>query len=242
VIGASPKVPTTHPALDRLGPWRRARSRESGSRHGARGARTAELRPAVFVDKDGTLIENVPYNADPARLRFMPGATDALRRLAQRGFALVMVTNQSGLARGHFSAEQWDTLLGVLLERLRREAGVALLDVMVCPHAPGSDGLPLCTCRKPSPGMLLHAARLHRLDLARSWMIGDTLDDIEAGRRAGCRTVLFHSGGETLWQRSALRTPLAELDDWREVARLLTATGDALHAAARGGGHALRSA
>jgi histidinol-phosphate phosphatase family protein len=175
------------------------------------------LRPAVFIDKDGTLIENVPYNVDPALLRFMPGAPQALATLARAGYALLIVTNQSGLARGHFTRAQFAHLQAALEQRLRDEAGVELLDVLVCPHAPGPGGAPACLCRKPAPGMLTRAARRHGLDLARSWMVGDTLDDVEAGRRAGCSALHFDSGGETLWQRSPLRTPLATCTDWRQV-------------------------
>jgi len=176
------------------------------------------LRPCLFIDKDGTLIENVPYNVDPAQLRFMPGAGEALARLAAAGLALVIVTNQSGLARGYFSRAQFAQLQDVLLKRLRDEAGVVIDDVMLCPHEPDAQGRPACLCRKPAPGMLIGAARRHGLDLSRSWMVGDTLDDVEAGRRAGARGLLFDSGGETVWRRSPLREPEAVFLDWSALA------------------------
>lgn len=182
-----------------------------------------EQRAAVFIDKDGTLIENVPYNADPARLRFMPGACEALAALTRAGHPLIIVTNQSGLARGCFTRAQFAQVQGVLTQRLRDEAGVELLDFEVCPHAPGADGAVACLCRKPAPGMLLRAARRHGLDLARSWMVGDTLDDVEAGRRAGCRTVLLDSGGETVWRMTPLRWPDLRCVAWNEVAAAIVA-------------------
>lgn len=172
---------------------------------------------AVFVDKDGTLVVNVPYNTDPARLRFLPQARATLAALAAEGYALVVVTNQSGLGLGYFSAAQFTLLQSALRQRLHDEAGVQLLDFLHCPHAAGPDGAPACWCRKPAPGMLVHAARRHDLDLARSWMIGDTLDDIEAGRRAGCRTLLLDSGGETQWRRSPMRMPHAHCRSWQEA-------------------------
>ncbi|WP_343640733.1 HAD family hydrolase [Roseateles sp.] len=176
------------------------------------------LRPCLFIDKDGTLIENVPYNVDPAKLRFMPGAGEALARLARAGLALVIVTNQSGLARGYFTRAQFAQLQDALLKRLRDEAGVVIDDVMLCPHEPDAQGRPACLCRKPAPGMLISAARRHGLDLTRSWMVGDTLDDVEAGRRAGASGLLFDSGGETVWRRSPLREPQAVFTDWTSLA------------------------
>jgi len=176
-------------------------------------------RAAVFIDKDGTLVENVPYNVDPSLLRFMPGALDALASLQTAGYVLLLATNQAGLAHGLFTRSQLATLLAALRQRLQSEAGVLLLDAEVCPHAPGPGGMPACLCRKPAPGMLLRAARRHGLDLQRSWMVGDTLDDVEAGRRAGCSTVLFDSGGETMWRRSPLRQPSATCTQWQDVAR-----------------------
>ena len=104
-------------------------------------------------------------------------------------------------------------------QELWRDSGVALTDFLLCPHAPGPRDMPKCLCRKPAPGMLVRAARRHRIDLARSWMVGDTLDDVEAGRRAGCRGILFDSGRETRWRRSPLRTPHQVCRDWREVTR-----------------------
>ncbi|WP_233218143.1 D-glycero-alpha-D-manno-heptose-1,7-bisphosphate 7-phosphatase [Roseateles chitinivorans] len=176
------------------------------------------LRPCLFIDKDGTLIENVPYNVDPAQLRFMPGAGQALAALSSAGLALVIVTNQSGLARGYFTRAQFAQLQEALLQRLRDEAGVRIDDVLLCPHEPDAQGRPACLCRKPAPGMLITAARRHGLDLTRSWMVGDTLDDVEAGRRAGARGLLFDSGGETVWRRSPLREPEAVFDNWAAVA------------------------
>jgi len=175
----------------------------------------ARLRPAVFLDKDGTL--TVPDDAvitDPARLRLMPGAGEALARLQAAGLALVLVTNESGIARGAFTRVQFAGLQAALLRRLKDEFGVTLDDVAVCPHAPDAQGRPACLCRKPAPGMLTRAARAHGLDLARSAMVGDLLDDVEAGHRAGASGLLLDTGGETTWRRSPLREPDAVFSDW----------------------------
>lgn len=181
-------------------------------------------RPAVFIDKDGTLVENVPWNVDPAKLRLLPGAAEALRALAAHGHALVVVTNQSGLAEGRFGAAQFVSMRAALRQMLH-DQGVVVTDFLHCPHAPGDDGRPACLCRKPQPGMLLRAARLHGLDLARSWMVGDILDDVEAGRRAGCRSILLDTGGETVWRRTPLRVPDHTVGDWVEVAEWVLAGG-----------------
>lgn len=181
------------------------------------------LRPAVFIDKDGTLVENVPWNVDPARLRFHTGALASLAALAQAGFALVIVTNQAGLAEGRFTRPEFDALARVLERRLALEAGVRLAGFECCPHAPGADGRPACRCRKPAPGMLIDAAQSHGLDLARSWMVGDTLDDVEAGHRAGCRSILLDTGGETVWRRGPGRVPEVQASEWDEVAHTILA-------------------
>jgi D-glycero-D-manno-heptose 1,7-bisphosphate phosphatase len=182
------------------------------------GSPARPLRPCLFIDKDGTLIENVPYNVDPAQLRFMPGAGEALARLREAGLALVIVTNQAGIAKGLFTRAQFARLQEVLLRRLKEEFGVVIEDVAVCPHKPDARGRPACLCRKPAPGMLIRAARAHHLDLARSWMVGDILDDVEAGHRAGARGLLLDSGGETEWRRSPLREPAGVFKSWQALA------------------------
>ncbi len=166
-------------------------------------------RSAIFLDKDGTLLENVPYNADPAQMRLAAGCTEGLRRLADAGFALVVVSNQSGVARGFFPE---DALAGVQarLAEMLAEAGAPLAGFYYCPHHPEAllkQYRIECFCRKPSPGLLLQASRELNIALDRSWMIGDILDDVEAGRRAGCRSVLIRNGGETEWRISPLRRP-----------------------------------
>jgi D-glycero-D-manno-heptose 1,7-bisphosphate phosphatase len=182
----------------------------------------AHRQRALFIDKDGTLVDDVPYNVDPARLSFKPGAFQALALLAAAGFALVVVTNQSGLATGRFTAAQFDRLRSAMCRQLRLH-GVLLDGFMVCPHAPGAGGAPACSCRKPAPGLFIEAAQRLHLDLPASWMVGDILDDIEAGHRAGCRSLLFDSGGETLWRRGPQREPDARATTWQEVARIILA-------------------
>jgi D-glycero-D-manno-heptose 1,7-bisphosphate phosphatase len=167
------------------------------------------MKRAVFLDKDGTLVENVPYNVDRKRIQLTRGAVDALLLLTGLGFELIVVSNQPGVALGLFPAGA----LAAVEEHLNDlflARGFRLADCYWCPHHPDGvvpDYALTCTCRKPLPGLLHAAAREHDLDLARSWLIGDILDDVEAGRRAGCHTVLLDVGNETEWRRSALRTP-----------------------------------
>jgi histidinol-phosphate phosphatase family protein len=180
---------------------------------------------AVFLDKDGTLIEDIPYNVDPEKIRLAPGAAEGLAMLHESGYRLVVVSNQSGVARGHF-AEQ--ALAGVerSLRRLLEAFGVPLDGFYYCPHHPDGTVAPYaveCSCRKPAPGMLRRAAAELRLDLSESWMIGDILDDVECGRRAGCRTVLIDNGNETKWKSGRRRRPHHVVADLAEAARRIVA-------------------
>jgi D-glycero-D-manno-heptose 1,7-bisphosphate phosphatase len=148
------------------------------------------MRRAVFLDRDGVLNRAIvragrPYSpATPAELEILPGVPEACDALKQAGFALVVVTNQPDVARGTQSRGQVEAANALIIRR------VPLDDVRVCYHDDG-DG---CSCRKPRPGLLLEAARDLGIDLARSFMVGDRWNDVEAGRRAGCRTVLIEHG------------------------------------------------
>ncbi|MDP8959538.1 MAG: HAD family hydrolase [Actinomycetota bacterium] len=184
---------------------------------------TPRPRPAVFLDKDGTLVENVPYNTDPAGIRLAPGAPEALRLLHGAGRRLVVVSNQSGVARGLFPE---GALLGVerRLRELLADVGVPLGGFYYCPHHPEARLVSYrarCRCRKPMPGLLLRAAEELDLDLERSWMVGDILDDVEAGSRSGCRTTLILNGGETLWRTGPRRFPDLVASDLLEAATCL---------------------
>lgn len=153
---------------------------------------------AVFVDRDGTLVEPRHYPSRPEELVLFTGVAVELRRLRAAGFRLVLITNQSGLAHGYFTPADL-ARMHAHLAALLRERGVALDAIYACPHHPGGTVPELaivCDCRKPAPGMLRRAAAELGLDLARSWFVGDILDDVEAGNRAGCRTVLVDLGTE----------------------------------------------
>lgn len=188
--------------------------------------------PAVFIDKDGTLVENVPYNVDPARLQFTPNAVEGLLTLASAGFRLVVVTNQPGIAFHFFDRAALGRLQLALQDKLAAQ-GVQLAGFYACPHAPAAPRMAGCLCRKPAPGLLHQAARALHLDLQRSWMVGDILDDVEAGRRAGCRSVLLDVGNETEWRLSPLRTPHARCSDLLHAARHIVAADT--HTTAAGG-------
>jgi D-glycero-D-manno-heptose 1,7-bisphosphate phosphatase len=153
-------------------------------------------RPAVFLDRDGTLIEEVNYLAHPEQVRLLPGAAAAVGRLNGAGVPVVVVTNQAGVARGFFPEARVAEVHNHL-DELLRAAGARIDGYFVCPHHPteGIAGFRLaCECRKPKPGLLRRAARELNLDLARSCMIGDKDSDLEAGARAGCRPVLVRTG------------------------------------------------
>lgn len=165
---------------------------------------------AVFLDKDGTLLENVPYNVHPERMRLARGAGAALRRLHALGYSLIVVSNQPGVAHAYFDV--WALhLVERRLSAMLAEEDVSLAGFYYCPHHPqGSVAryAVACRCRKPAPGLLLAAATIHEIDPRRSWVIGDILDDVEAGARAGCRTVLVDGGNETEWREdSSYRRP-----------------------------------
>lgn len=183
---------------------------------------------AIFLDKDGTLVENVPYNVNPALIELSWQAGQGLQLLRQMGYALFVVTNQPGVAKGLFTEAALGPVEHRLAERLA-QYGVTLDGFYYCPHSPdGTIGRYAisCTCRKPMPGMLLRAAYDHDIDLAQSWMIGDILHDVEAGRRAGCRTVLIDNGNETEWKLSPLRTPHLMAPDLYVAATMIAATDD----------------
>lgn len=170
------------------------------------------MRRAVFLDKDGTLVQNVPYNVDPAKVTLAPHARRALRELAQAGYRLIVVSNQPGIAYGYFAEARLQALHAHLRSLLP-----GLGDLYYCPHG-AAEG---CACRKPACGLLLRAAYRLGIDLQRSWMVGDILDDIEAGRRAGCRTVLLDNGNETEWRTGPHREPHFVARDLREVAHAI---------------------
>ena len=180
-------------------------------------------RRAVFLDKDGTLVVDVPYNVDPELIRLAPGAPEGLPALHAAGYALIVISNQSGVARGLF-AEEALTAVEARLRALLSELGVPLTGFYACPHHPEgevADYAVRCDCRKPEPGLVTRAAAEHRADLARSWFVGDILDDVEAGRRAGCRTVLIDNGNETEWRLSPDRQPHHVAADLAEAARII---------------------
>jgi D-glycero-D-manno-heptose 1,7-bisphosphate phosphatase len=191
---------------------------------------------AVFLDKDGTLVDDVPYNVDPALLVLANNAGPALRLLRSLGYRLYVISNQSGVARGLFAEASLGPLFA-RLEAMLAQEGVQIDGAFWCPHHPQGAIAPYaveCACRKPQPGMLLQAAAQHGIDLAASWMVGDILDDIETGRRAGCRTALIDNGNETEWLLSPQRMPHLSAPDL-----LAAALGIQQHDALRQAGRAL---
>ena len=145
-------------------------------------------RPAAFIDRDGVLNHRIPgdtYVTSPEELTILPHAVEALREIHERGYPLVVITNQRGVARGFMSEDD----VAAIHQKLRaafEDGGAPLLAIYHCPH----DNHHACECRKPAPGMLLQAARDHDLDLTRSVLVGDSESDLEAGRRAGVPALL----------------------------------------------------
>jgi D-glycero-D-manno-heptose 1,7-bisphosphate phosphatase len=145
----------------------------------------------VFLDRDGTIIEEVGYLREPAGVKLIPGAAGGIRRLNERGVAVVVVTNQAGVGRGYFPETAVAEVHGEVARQLAGAGGGARWDaIYYCPHHPDD----ACDCRKPGPGMFRRAAAEHGLDLTRSFVVGDKVSDVRAGALLGCRTVLVLTG------------------------------------------------
>lgn len=180
------------------------------------------MSAVVCLDKDGTLVENLPYNVDPALIRLRPDAPEALVRLHRSGFRLVVVTNQPGVAIGRFD----EAALAAVERRLRAlcaKYDVPLAGFYYCPHHPDGAGRygVECDCRKPRPGLVERALREQDAEAGDSWLVGDILDDVEAGTRAGCRSVLLDVGNETEWVDGPMRRPYAAVRSLLDAAELI---------------------
>ncbi len=178
-------------------PERLERVREDFSSGRLQAASLTRRQKAVFIDRDGTLNEYAGFLHSPEAFRLLPGTAEALRRIHDAGYLAIVVTNQPVIARGETTLEQLDEIHRKM-ETLLGLEGAYIDDLFFCPHHPDA-GYPgerpeykiPCTCRKPHPGMLLRAAEKYNIDLARSWMIGDSPRDVAAGQNAGCRTALI---------------------------------------------------
>jgi D-glycero-D-manno-heptose 1,7-bisphosphate phosphatase len=173
----------------------------------------------VFLDRDGTIAEEVGYLNHVERFRMFAFAAPAIRKLKDAGFAVVVVTNQSGVARGYFP----ESVVGEVHERMQRELasqGAALEGIYYCPHGSAD----ACACRKPATGMVEQAARQHHIDVRRSFVVGDRYRDMELAFAAGCHAIFVRSGygrGEEAWhakewprQPDAVVEDLSEAVDW----------------------------
>ncbi len=164
-------------------------------RVGSHNAGGSSLRPAVFLDRDGTLIEHVHYLSDPGRVRLLPGTAEAIGKLRQAGFACVLATNQSAVGRGMITESRLHEIHAEM-DRQLADQGSALDAIYYCTEVPSDSGQidVRNAYRKPGAGMLLRAATDLRLDLRASWMVGDLISDVLAGLNAGCRSILVQSG------------------------------------------------
>lgn len=181
------------------------------------------MNKAIFLDKDGTLINDIPYNVDVDKITLTSYAREGLRKLKANDFLLIGITNQSGIARGFFEE---DALKSVFLkiDALLKPANVKLDAWYYCPHHPEGKVETYsiqCSCRKPLPGLIHEAATKFNVSLNESWMIGDILNDVEAGTRAGCNTVLIDNGNETEWIFNDYRRPTHTAKNLNEAATFI---------------------
>ncbi len=170
---------------------------------------------AVFLDRDGTLMVDVGYPRDPDDVRLLPGVVEGLTACRDAGFHLAIVSNQSGVGRGYFGPDAVAAVHRRLLDLLESE-GVRIDDARYCLHAPEDH----CACRKPSPLMIQRSAGHLGVDLAASFMIGDRPSDVEAGRSAGCRSILLCPDAD-----SAATAADFVAGSWPEIARIIRAAG-----------------
>lgn len=177
------------------------------------------MRPAAFLDRDGTLVDDPGYLGDPALVRLLPGAADALRSLQALGLARIVITNQSGIARGLLTQDQVRAV-HLEIEHQLQSAGASIDAWYFCPHAPEAR----CDCRKP--GIALHqvAAGEHDIDVAASWCIGDRISDIGAAKSLGSRAILVLTGEGSQYAQAAVTAGIPVVDDLAAAVALIATT------------------
>lgn len=151
----------------------------------------SEMNKAIFLDRDGVINKEVNYLSNPDNFEFIDGSIEALKILKKKKFLLIVITNQAGIARGFLTEETLRGIHNKMIDSLMQN-GVKLDDIYYCPHHPDFTGP--CECRKPNPGMILNAKSKYNIDLPQSYMVGDTLNDIQTGIAANCKTVLVLTG------------------------------------------------
>jgi D-glycero-D-manno-heptose 1,7-bisphosphate phosphatase len=174
------------------------------------------LQPAVFLDRDGTILDELGYLNHASRFRMLPGVAAAIARLNEARYPVIVVSNQSGVGRGYFP-ENVVTQVNGLMERALAKEGAKLTAIYYCPHASAEE----CDCRKPKPGMAKRAAKDYRIDLTRSYFVGDRRSDIELGHDVGGKSILVRTGygeGEFAWHvANWTRKPDFVADDLTEA-------------------------
>ena len=167
----------------------------------------------VFLDRDGVINEEVGYLHKIKDFQFIHGAIISCRHFLSLGYKLIVITNQSGIARGMYKEGDFQIINHWMLDKLQQE-GVDILDVFFCPHGPDDD----CECRKPKPGLFINAKEKYGVDMKKSWMIGDKETDIEAAKNAGIhQTILVRSGHRIDEKNSNSKYFIDSIDDAREV-------------------------
>ncbi len=171
---------------------------------------------AIFLDKDGTLVPDIPYNRDVRKITLEKNVIPGLSLLETRGYVLVVISNQPGIAMGCLD-ENDISAIKEKITYLLLSNDIHVRAFYICPHGREDH----CDCRKPMPGLLYRAAAELDIDLRNSWMIGDILNDVEAGNRAGCNTILIDNGNETQWEKGPFRTPVKIAGDLKEAAEFI---------------------
>jgi len=172
-----------------------------------------EPKPTVFLDRDGTFLDETGYLGNPDKVRFLPGAVDAMRELSEAGFRLIVVTNQSGIGRGFFSEEQALAVNLKMIQMLSDE-GVTIDAIYYCPHHP-DDG---CGCRKPLTMMVKRAEDDFELDTDISWIVGDVDKDVHLGLNSGLRPVLVATGKT---EKGDIPDNIASFTDLKTATRMI---------------------
>jgi D-glycero-D-manno-heptose 1,7-bisphosphate phosphatase len=176
------------------------------------------MNKAFFIDRDGVIVVETDYLGDPNYVEIIPGAAEAIKAIKAAGYLAIVVSNQSGVARGYYSEADVE-LVNQRIDKILTEQGANIDAFYHCPHHPKFSGE--CSCRKPEPGMLLTAAQEHQIDPTQSYMIGDKISDVNAGRNAGCSESVLIKTGHGIDEITGDLAGITVADDFAAAVKLL---------------------